>query len=239
MISICSLTTFFFLTTNLHVCPFCCSESQESLWSFVTISLRTLFSQRRWHLLVTNFQCGIVCPELGASVNGWSYAKHISYIGVTICLCAAIYLRLDADSSRSGLSFSRIFLPSQGRPLTTTQMAVSQVGAAEGPLVDKPWHAQKHACAQQMPTRTEPRASECVLVNDKFAVQDNRALCGPPERFSRSLTGWPSSVTHARTRVQTTPLAFSSNSSHLHSFYSLLGPWCCELTNSGGEIFKM
>lgn len=106
MLSIFSSTTF---SSNLHVCPYRYSELQD--WSFVTISPSALFSRGRWYLLVTNFQCRIVCPELEASVNGWWYAKHISYIRVTICLCAAINLRLDVDCSRFALSYPRYCPP--------------------------------------------------------------------------------------------------------------------------------
>lgn len=61
----------------------------------------------RQHLLLTNYQCRIWISflELEALVNGWWYAKHVSYIRVTICLCAAINLGLDVDCSRFALSY--------------------------------------------------------------------------------------------------------------------------------------
>lgn len=104
--------------------------------------------------MVTNFQCGIVCPELEASVNGWSHAKHISYIGVAICLCAAINLRPDADSSHSAPFYSRIFyLARLGRAVAAAAADHHTDGCQPGGGSKKdPWltnpDAQKHACAQ-------------------------------------------------------------------------------------------
>lgn len=139
MLSIFSSTTF---SSNLHVCPYRYSELQD--WSFVTISPSALFSRGRWYLLVTNFQCRIVCPELEASVNGWWYAKHISYIRVTICLCAAINLRLDVDCSRFALSYPRYCPPRLTLPVAITASDHHTDGCQPGEgsrraLVDNPY----------------------------------------------------------------------------------------------------
>lgn len=115
-------------------------------------------------------------------------------------------------------------------------MAVSQARAAEGPwlttLTLRNTHAHtcahncKHAqfplsCLQwQMPTHTELRASECVLVNDKLQPKTTDPYAALLRDFLRSLTGWPSSI------ARTHPLAFSSTltPSHLRLFHNLPRP---------------
>lgn len=132
---------------------------------------------------MTNFLCRIWISflELEALVNGWWYAKHVSYIRVTICLCAAINLGLDVDCSRSALSY-----PSYCPPTLTSccnngywpphRWLSARRGQQKGPV--DPYtltHTQLHAhtlplsyIQWQTPTHTELRASESILVNDKL-----------------------------------------------------------------------
>lgn len=64
-------------------------------------------------------QCGILCLDLEAVLNGRCYAEHISCIRVAICLCTAINLRLDADCSHLALSY-----PSYCPPLLTLPVVI-------------------------------------------------------------------------------------------------------------------
>lgn len=135
------------------------------------MSLSILFSLGRQHLLLTNYQCRIWISflELEALVNRWWYAKHVSYIRVTICLCAAINLRLDVDCSLFALSY-----PSYCPPTLTSccnngywpphRWLSAKRGQQKGPV--DPYTLPY--IQWQTPTHTELWVSESVLVNDKL-----------------------------------------------------------------------
>ena len=157
--------------------------------------------------LAIHFQCRIPLLELEAFVKGWRYAKHVSYIRVTICLCTAINLRLDVDCSRFALSYPTYY------PATLTSCCnngcwpphrwlSARRGQQKGPVdpyththTTSPSHTSSvfHTMTNVNTHRAEGARERPVQW--QIAAQDNRPRCSTPEGLLRSLTGWPSSIT--------------------------------------------
>lgn len=100
--------------------------------------------------------------ELEALVNGWWYAKHVSYIRVTICLCAAINLRLHVDCSRFVLSYPSYCPPTLNSCCNNGhwpphRWLSARGGQQKGPV--DPYARTQHNC-----TYTH---LHCLMYNDK------------------------------------------------------------------------